>query len=66
MNNYERLFLGLIFAGILMMVVGLGLMLSPARLTDSRLATAFKQVVDRAPTYLTRSGDSAREPLSIR
>jgi hypothetical protein len=63
MKEYENAFLGLILAGVLLMIIGLGLMMTPARSMDSVRATfAEKQAVARAPAY-TAVRASGTQPI---
>jgi hypothetical protein len=53
MKDFESAFLGLILAGLLMMAIGVGLMMSLARVRapETRLSLAERQAVERAPAY---------------
>jgi hypothetical protein len=49
MRQYESAFLGLILAGVVMMVIGLGLIMGSGR-SDNRTSIA-QQFVDRTPGF---------------
>jgi hypothetical protein len=63
MKEYENAFLGLILAGVLLMIIGLGLMMTPARSMASVHATfAETQAVAGAPAYAA-ARPSSRQPI---
>jgi hypothetical protein len=45
MRQYESAFLGLILAGVVMMIIGLGLMMSSVRTSDRHAALVERQGV---------------------
>jgi hypothetical protein len=45
MRQYESAFLGLILAGVVMMIIGLGLMMSSVRTSDRHAALVERQRV---------------------
>jgi hypothetical protein len=50
MKEYETAFLGLILAGVVLMIVGFGLMMTPARSIEGpRTVLAWKPAADAAP-----------------
>lgn len=58
MKYYESAFLGLILAGVLMMIVGLGLMMPPASSPDSaRVTYAERRAIAQASVSADRLGD---------
>jgi hypothetical protein len=55
MKHYESAFLGLILAGVLTMIAGLGLMMSPAGSPDSaRVTYAERRAIAQAPVTADR------------
>lgn len=48
MKHYESAFLGLILAGVLMMIIGLGLMISPVSPDSARVTFAEKRAIAQA------------------
>ena len=57
MRQYESAFLGLILAGVVMMVIGVGLIVMSQRSTDSH-TTLAERLADRPPSYANRTIDS--------
>lgn len=60
MKQYESAFLGLILAGVVMMIVGVGLMISSARSSDNNTALA-QQLAARSPPH--EAGLSQPQPI---
>ena len=59
MKDYENAFLGLILAGVLMMIIGLGLMLAPARSqAGGGTAHVAKYEVDRVQGFAANADDA--------
>ena len=54
MKQFESAFLGLILAGVLMMVIGLGLLMSSGRSSDgARAVLAERYAAERLPAFAT-------------
>jgi hypothetical protein len=59
MKHFESAFLGLILAGVLMMVIGLSLLMTSARSDSARPMLAEGRATAQAPVY-ARGPGSAR------
>jgi hypothetical protein len=61
MKQYESAFLGLILAGVVMMIIGLGLIMTSARSPDGpHWVFAERQAIERPPTAAAGTSNSAQ------
>jgi hypothetical protein len=66
MNDYASGFLALILAGVLMMVIGIGLLVSTAHSPDGRAGLAERRVDAPASTLALRLPEERGAPLAMR